>query len=46
MMLIAVENGLQERHALYKKMGLRVELDDEGNPILTGRSDCLVGQMR
>jgi hypothetical protein len=26
----------EERHALYERMGLRVELDEDGSPIISG----------
>ena len=45
MLIDGVRNGFldevarddpEERHALYKRMGLRVEQDEDGSPIISG----------
>jgi hypothetical protein len=36
---VAAHDNPEERHALYRKLGVRVELDDDGSPTITGAFD-------
>ena len=34
----------ETRHSTYRDMGLRVELDDDGNPVISGEFEHMFSQ--
>jgi hypothetical protein len=34
----------EQRHSTYRDMGLHVELDDDGNPVISGEFEHLFSQ--